>query len=348
MAAAAAQHGYAFPRLSDAELQFVVDIFSQLPADQLLRCAEVSRSWRATVALPALWRRLDLSPESGVAQRNLTALLHAAVARAGGALRTINVSGTNLRTADIGAALRAAPGVVEVHALTRDLSVFDDENYLSVSDVTVLLASAPQLRELHVDVRCGPEDAVSLLVKRPRLEAVRVRSLDVEWTDEASAAALGAAVRASSVLKSLSMREQRLGVLVVQEVFGALVGHCSLQVLDVLSSSFDDTAAAGAALAALLAADAPALEKVNVDNCCLDEDSLGALVDALPRNHHLRKLHMSYNDTPTSFMRARMLPAVVANESLRELSTYVLDFGLEGFDDEEAAVEEAHRIVAAR
>ena len=72
VAAAAEQRAWAFPQLP---LPLALRIFSLLPADQRLRCAEVSRGWRATVALPALWRRLDLSPESGLAtpQRALAA-----------------------------------------------------------------------------------------------------------------------------------------------------------------------------------------------------------------------------------------------------------------------------------
>ena len=93
MAAAAELAAHAFPQLP---LGFVLDVFAQLPADQRLRCAEVCRGWRATVAIPELWRRLDLSPASGVAQPATAALLHAAGARAGGALTMLDVSCTGI------------------------------------------------------------------------------------------------------------------------------------------------------------------------------------------------------------------------------------------------------------
>ena len=64
LAAAAEQHAWALPELP---LPVVQQIFLLLPADQRLRCAEVSRAWRATAALPALWQRLDLSLASGMA-----------------------------------------------------------------------------------------------------------------------------------------------------------------------------------------------------------------------------------------------------------------------------------------
>lgn len=67
MAAAAAPVGYAFPELGGVEITLL--IFAQLPADQLLLSARVSRAWRATVLLPVLWWRVDLSAAAGLAWR---------------------------------------------------------------------------------------------------------------------------------------------------------------------------------------------------------------------------------------------------------------------------------------
>ena len=77
LAAAVAPSAFALPQLP---LEFVLDVFLLLPADQRLRCAEVSRAWRGTVALPALWTRLDLSPASGVTTLRKSALLRAVAA----------------------------------------------------------------------------------------------------------------------------------------------------------------------------------------------------------------------------------------------------------------------------
>jgi hypothetical protein len=44
-------------------------VFLRLPADQRARAACVSCAWKDAVADPALWRRLDLSAESGVTCR---------------------------------------------------------------------------------------------------------------------------------------------------------------------------------------------------------------------------------------------------------------------------------------
>ena len=83
-----------------------------------------------------------------------------------------------------------------------------------------------------------------------------------------------------------------------------------------------------------------------MSNCHLREAGLGALLDALPRNTHLRELEIRGNDPPAGFMRARLLPAVRANTGLRRLLT-TQPF-LDPADDNLLAMQEAQRIVAAR
>ncbi len=80
-------------------------------------------------------------------------------------------------------------------------------------------------------------------------------------------------------------------------------------------------AAAGAALGALLAADAPALTELDVSECRLGDAALGPLCDALPRNTHLRSLNLYGNDISEAFAAEQLLPAVRANASLRMLRT---------------------------
>ena len=67
-------------------------IFALLPADQRLRCSEVSRAWRALLADTSLWTCLNLS---GI--RFSEALFRAAVAKAGGQLRLLDVTGHGTR-----------------------------------------------------------------------------------------------------------------------------------------------------------------------------------------------------------------------------------------------------------
>ena len=67
-------------------------IFLLILVDARLRCVEVSRAWRALLADTSFWDRIDLSITSGVTCFNLP-LLRAAVAKAGGQLRALDVTG---------------------------------------------------------------------------------------------------------------------------------------------------------------------------------------------------------------------------------------------------------------
>ena len=154
------------------------------------------------------------------------------------------------------------------------------------------------------------------------------------------------ALRASSTLRSLSLHLLLgLGDTIMNALLGSLVGHCSLRVLNLSHTHLNwshihlGDGAHGAALAALLAADAPALAELNLNVCNLSEADLGPLCDALPRNHHLRTLDIRGNAVPAGFMRARLLPAMRDNTGLHKL---LFD------EDATMAVDEAPRILAAR
>ena len=420
-AAEAAAH--AFPQLP---LGPVLHILSLLPADQRLRCAEVCRGWRATAVLPALWRRLDLSASSGVAQPVSPALLRAAVARAGGALTAIDLTAdAELELDDVLAALRASSALVEARLGST----------YSVASVTALLAAAPQLRELHCGVACMPAESVALLQGWPPFAPLRLRELELAllgphgelfpalaladarlqpglaslrlsgadlrppgrcdvladavvarcrlrhlfflvcyFSPDATpalvrmlhrgaltslefhacdATLLDAAVTpvvrdtlcVNSTVTSLSLRHLYGDVVpVVLSLLGSLVGHRSLSTLNLERTMLLNNA--GAALAALVAADAPALTELNVSGCGMGAAGLGPLCDALVNNSHLRKLDIGSNAAPAGFMRDRLLPTVRANTGLRKLeagSRRILTSV-----DEIGAAQEAERIVAAR
>ncbi len=77
----------------------------------------------------------------------------------------------------------------------------------------------------------------------------------------------------------------------------------------------------GAALGALLAANAPALTVLHVGYCILTDAGMAPLLEALPRNTHLRELNIAGNYISEAFARDVLLPAVRANASLRVLRT---------------------------
>jgi hypothetical protein len=123
-------------------------------------------------------------------------------------------------------------------------------------------------------------------------------------------------------------------------LLGALVGHGSLQKLAlVIECGFhtqlpgdERQREAGAALSALVAANASALHELDVADARLTQEALGPMLDALPHNTHLRVLRCDWrNNSPSSphmwdaFVRQRLLPAVRANRSLHTMHTHYLN-----------------------
>ena len=98
------------------------------------------------------------------------------------------------------------------------------------------------------------------------------------------------------------------------------------------------------ALAALVFANAPALQKLSVCSSRLGDAGLGALADALAHNTHLRELGCFNTGMSARFARDRLVPAVRANTSLRKLNAS------EQWADGAAPAEllEAEQLVAAR
>jgi hypothetical protein len=83
-----------------------------------------------------------------------------------------------------------------------------------------------------------------------------------------------------------------------------------------------DCASLGALLAALVAADAPALQELKCFDNALGDVGLAPLLAALPLSRHLRGLDISSNNMSEAFARERLLPAVRANTSLRSFACY--------------------------
>jgi hypothetical protein len=169
--------------------------------------------------------------------------------------------------------------------------------------------------------------------------------------DAPAAALLAAALRANTTLRCLKLD----GVAFSPDadagaaVMTALVAHPSLQELHLANNEIHVGAAAavGAALGALVAANAPALRELHLSYCLLGDARLAPLVDALRRNTHLRVLDCEDNDMSDAFARHRFLPAIRANTSLRELSASELWGGIEdGIVPEE--VLEAEALVKTR
>jgi len=152
-------------------------IFSWLPADARLRSREVCRSWRALLEDRRLWWLLDLSPTIGV-QRPTAALLRAASLRAGGQLRSLDVTGARI-------SWEALRNVARANALSlRELRAWGLQNQNgeavpSLFDIRSILSSALWLTTLQCDVDCSQAGVLPLLRKDPPFHVLRMRSLTV-------------------------------------------------------------------------------------------------------------------------------------------------------------------------
>ena len=119
------------------------------------------------------------------------------------------------------------------------------------------------------------------------------------------------ALRANTTLTELSFSSScllhNLGASVT--LLGALAGHPSLAALAIRSDYSSNQAALGAALAALVAADAPALLKLRLEDIGLDDNTFAPLVNVLAESRHLLELDIRYDRLSEAFVREQLLPA---------------------------------------
>jgi hypothetical protein len=138
---------------------------------------------------------------------------------------------------------------------------------------------------------------------------------------DGAAARLAAALRANNTLTELCLSGARMwhDAAAAETLLASLVAHPSVRDLNLHLNrvAAADRACAGASLGALVAANAPALQKLDVSTCTLGDEGLGPLVDALAANTYLRELDCAVNDMSDAFAFHRLLPAVGANTSLR-------------------------------
>jgi hypothetical protein len=193
-------------------------------------------------------------------------------------------------------------------------------------DAVVDAALARQIVSLSFrDCDLSPASAPALarLLGSGALTTLSVSQARQQFLGGPSAALLGAALRANATLTYLNL----CAVLLWRDadaaaaLLGALTGHSSLRTLSLSWNRVGagQEAAAGAALGALVAANAPALTELDVSWNHLEDVALRSLLDALPGNTHLRTLNIFVNDMSGAFARDVLLPAVRANSSLRTL-----------------------------
>jgi hypothetical protein len=206
------------------------------------------------------------------------------------------------------------------------------------------------VRFVSCGLRPAGVPALARLLASGTLASLAIHQDDL-LLDRPSAALLGAALRANTTLTSFSLRGAAVWRLWIHDaataaVLGALTGHCSVRAIQF---SVDNVlavgpAALGAALGALVAANAPALTELDVSSSYLGDEGLGPLLAALPGNTHLRELNVALNAVGDAFARDVLLPAVRANASLRRFTARLQA----RWAAENAFTREAEALAAAR
>jgi hypothetical protein len=218
---------------------------------------------------------------------------------------------------------------------------------LAVLDAVVDAALAlrlPSLTLYNCNVTPASAPALARLISGGWLTELHVYNGTEQLLDQPAAALIAAALRATSTLTSLKLQAcifwQHAAAATL--VLDAVTAHRNLRTLDLCVNRIQQAGeqhapALGAALGALVAANAPALHELNLSYSGLDDVGLGPLVDALPLNTHLRSLNLDRIRCTNDFARARLLPAVRANTSLQHLSVQGNEF-----------LRDAEALVAAR
>jgi hypothetical protein len=282
----------------------------------------------------------------------------AALLRSGTALHTLCAAVTDCGPEQAPALLRNEPpyGPLRLHSLSVCPQDGASLTEAPVLDVAAALPAHASLRSLQImrawlqsDAACGALVDAARAARLPSLQLQRcmlspafafalARLLDGGALTElvlqhcsglldepAAAATLAFALGESTTLTSLELRRMNLwwGDLPGAVLLGALADHPSLQTLrcgdNPAHHGPESVAAAGAAFGVLVAANAPALIALDISESLFGGAAFAPLVDALPRNTHLRRLNIASNNIDEAFASQRLLPAVRANASLREL-----------------------------
>ena len=241
-------------------------------------------------------------------------------------LRGLDIDGTAEGAPAVDADVLALAAAMPRHASLCQLRLFD----VSLRTPAVLYAFAAAVTASTLPtlwlLRCEMSPAsVPALVRMLRDGALTSLQLDTDGArllDAPAAMQLADAIAAHHTLLQFGLEQAQFwnDAIAAAAVMRAVTGHPSLQNLDLSFNSPPDPAAAGAALGALVAADAPALRELDIRHSPqLGEIGLRPLLDALAHSTHLRLLDCCNTGMSEAFARDVFLPAVRANTSLRTL-----------------------------
>ena len=202
---------------------FVHAVFLLLPVDTRLRCREVNRAWRGLLDDTTFWARIDASVSSGL-RRFSEALLRAAVAKAGGQLRALDITGRNFVVFNRLNVLLLEVAAANAATLT-ELRVATVQ-FWSAGLVRALLETARQclLLDASVSITRDRQVARAMLRNEPPFQALRVRRLWIfRWNVSADVVALASDLCCHASLEELVLRDAALDT---AAAIGAVVEAC--------------------------------------------------------------------------------------------------------------------------
>jgi hypothetical protein len=325
VAAVVERESSALPPLPHA---LVHAIFTALPVDARARCAAVCRGWRAVLADPSFWLRLDLSAESGVTCAfRYAVLLPRAAAFARGQLQALDVSGFDHVAYEwLESVVNANAGCLrELRVQAHHAPELEGVAPFSAHSVTELLRAAPLLRDIDVSIGCDLPTALLLLRGEPPFVQLRLHQLraDLDGADAAVLLADVAACRAP--LAGLSLERTPLDAPGALDALVDVVLARRPAIAAVKLTACRLSAASAPALARLLGNDA--LRVLHVcgrepghDADLLDAPAAALLGAALRANTKLTSVavtHLNFwRDAPAA---AALLGALTGHPNLRSL-----------------------------
>jgi hypothetical protein len=96
-------------------------------------------------------------------------------------------------------------------------------------------------------------------------------------------------------------------------VLASILAHPHLHEVSLACNVAASREHAGAAIAALLTVNAPALQRLNIAGCDFGDEGMGLVVNVLASNTHLRWLKLSDDDVSQDFRLNRLLPAAASH-----------------------------------
>jgi hypothetical protein len=184
--------------------------------------------------------------------------------------------------ADESAMVSLAADVAVCLSLRRLCLLGVRETALAALDAVVDAALVRRLSEISFSYCSLSSASVPALARSlgGGLTSFRIRGSGTLLHDPAAVLQLSVALRNSSVLTALSLHDMKLwegDAGTASLLLGVLIAHPSLRQLDVSWSSVseENQAAAGCNLAALIAANATALQVLDVSHCSLGDEGMG-------------------------------------------------------------------------